>query len=176
MDLRRLRVGEWIAAIAGVVLIGSLFLPWYRIEGADGDVATLSAWGALGVLEVVLAALGVLALGVWLLTASRYAASSSIAAETLLMPVAIGVTIACLIRVLDVPTDLSFPISRLAFPAETSTALGGWLGLAGCVGVLAGLLLGMRDERLSKPGRPTDGTGVPAPPPEIETLPGPPRA
>ena len=30
----------------------------------------------------------------------------------------------------------------------------------------------MRDERLSEGGRPTDLTGVPAPPPEIETLPG----
>ena len=35
MDLRRLRAGEWIAGVSGVVLLVSLFLPWYRGRDAS---------------------------------------------------------------------------------------------------------------------------------------------
>ena len=49
--------------------------------------------------------------------------------------------------------------------------LGLWVGLAATLGIVAGGLIAMRDERLSRDGRHTDLTGVPvAAQPEIETL------
>jgi hypothetical protein len=50
-----------------------------------------------------------------------------------------------------------------------------WVALGASVGVAAGSLLAMRDERLTRGGRHTDLTGVPvAQPKEVETL-SPPR-
>ena len=43
MDLRRLRAGEILLAVSGLVLLVSLFLPWY---GTAGD-AELTGWEAL---------------------------------------------------------------------------------------------------------------------------------
>src|SRR5688572_20013404 len=47
MDLRRLRAGEWIAAVSGAAVLASLFLPWY-----DDGAADLSGWEALGAIDV----------------------------------------------------------------------------------------------------------------------------
>ena len=67
-----------------------------------------------------------------------------------------------LIRVLDLPGDAS------------AREWGLWLGLAGALGIVIGSLVAMRDERPSRPGRYTDLSGAPAPPPpEIETIPAP---
>jgi len=50
-----------------------------------------------------------------------------------------------------------------------------WLGLAGTVGIVAGAMRAMGDERLSPAGSHTDLTGRPASPPaELEPIP-PPR-
>ena len=46
-----------------------------------------------------------------------------------------------------------------------------WLALAAALGIVAGGLVGMRDERLSRPGELTDQAGSPvAAPPEIENI------
>ena len=50
MDLRRLRAGEWIAGVAGLVLLVALFLPWYGDEAGSR-----TGWQSLGALDVVLA-------------------------------------------------------------------------------------------------------------------------
>jgi hypothetical protein len=47
--VRKVRNGEWIAALGGVVLIASLFMPWY--DGVD-------AWQAFSVLHVILMVCG----------------------------------------------------------------------------------------------------------------------
>ena len=47
MDLRRLRVGEWLAAVSGLALLASLFLPWYGPGSVTG-------WEALSAIDVLL--------------------------------------------------------------------------------------------------------------------------
>lgn len=159
MDLRRLRAGEWIAGASGVLLFVSLFLPWYDAAGTD-----LSAFEAFAVFDVVLIALAALGLVLVAVTASQPSAAPGIALDALLTIIAAVIAILLLFRVLNLPADLE-GAERAAF---------GWVGLAAAWGVFAGALVAMRDERLSKPGRPTDSTGVPVDsPPEIETIPAP---
>lgn len=175
MDLRRLRVGEWIAALAGVVLVVALWLPWW--SGLD----QLDAWSVLSVLDVLLFALGLAAVGLLVVTAIARTPGPGLIADALVAPAAAILAVACLLRVLDMPGALQSP-EGMRLPAGVdllgaTTEYGGWVAFAACLAVVAGAVVAMRDERLSRPGRPTDQTGVPLGGPlEVETLPGPPPA
>ncbi len=163
MDLRRLRAGEWIAAVSGALLVVSLFLPWYTGAGIEA-----SAFEAYTVLDVLLLLVGLLGIGLLVVTAVQRTAAVGVACDTLLTIVAGLVVVLAAIRAANLPDDLA------AAGAGRGAFL--WIGLAAALGVLAGALIAMRDERLSKPGKPTDATGAPIDaPPEIETLPAPPR-
>src|SRR5712691_7237260 len=161
MDLRRLRVGEWVLALSGAALLVSLFLPWY--ERGDSSV---SGWEAFTVIDVLLAAVAAFALVAVVAAATEPTTAVAISFESLTVIFGLVASVLALVRVLDVP-DLGAP--------GYGTAAGAYLGLAGSVGLAAGALVAMRDERLSSPGKSTDMTGRPTPPPpEIEAIP-PPR-
>lgn len=163
MDLRRLRAGEWIAAVSGAVLVVSLFLPWY--SAGDSDV---TAFEAYTVVDVLLCCLGLLGIALLVVTAAQRTAAVGVASDALLTLVAAVVLALAAIRAANMPGDLE------AAAAERAAFL--WVGLAATLGVLVGSVLAMRDERLSRPGELTDATGHPVEsPPEIETLPAPPR-
>jgi uncharacterized membrane protein len=154
-----------IAGASGLVLAIALFLPWY-----ENGPATVSAWEVFTVVDVLLALSAVLGIGLLVLTAAQRSVSVTIAADALLTIVATLIALVALIRVLNLPGDVegASGAGRAAFA---------WIGLLAAIGVAGGALVAMRDERLSEPGRPTDGTGVPlAAPAEIEQLPAPPAS
>src|SRR5215207_11638714 len=158
MDLRRLRAGEWIAGISGLVLLVALFLPWY-----GDDVGSRTGWQSLGALDVVLGVVALAALAIPVVTAVQRAPAVPLAHESLTVLVGLLALVLVLIRVLNMPD----------WAAEREWGL--WLGLAGTLGIVVGGLTAMRDERLTRGERHTDLTGVPvAAQREIETLP-PPR-
>jgi hypothetical protein len=188
MNLRRLRVGEWILGVSGALLLVSLFLPWWGlegdwiglgpggpIEGADqgpGVVTTWTAWQVFSVADVFFALLGVSALVVWVLVARWSAPGLGLAGEALATPLAFAMAIVALVQVLGTPGSLEAPPTF-----DATVEYGGWLGLLSTFGVAVGLLVGMRDERLSRSGETTDQTGAPISKPiAVETLPGPPPA
>jgi hypothetical protein len=153
MDLRRLRAGEWIAGAAGLVLLVSLFLSWY--DGRTG-------WESLGILDVILALVALDALAIPVVTAAYRVPALPLAHQSLTALIAAVAVLLVLGRVLNIPDWASGREGGL------------WLGLVATLGVLAGSLIAMRDERRTPPGEHTDLTGVPvAGPPEIETLPAP---
>ena len=189
MRLERLRVGEWIVAISGAVLLVSLFLPWWGLEGTwidlgpggpvegldkgAGVVTTWSAWQVFSVADVLLFLLGLLALAVWAVVARAPAPGLGITVEALATLFAIVMTIVVLIQVLGTPGTLEVPPPI----PDPTLQYGAWLGLFATCGVLFGLLVAMRDERLSEPGELTDQTGLPVSAPvAVETLPAPPPA
>jgi len=191
MNLQRLRIGEWIFGASGVVLLVSLFLPWWGLKGnwidlgpggpVEGGIAdsavtvstTWTAWQVFSVADIFLALLALLAIVVWVVVARWSAPGLGLAGEALLTLLAIAMTIVVLVQILGTPSTLEVPPPI----PQASLEYGAWLGLASTFGILFGLLAAMRDERLSKPGEPTDSTGVriDAPPP-IEKLPGLPPA
>lgn len=162
MDLRRLRAGEWAAALCGLVLLASLWLPWYSESSATGS--PLSGWESLAALDVLLALIAATAVALLVVTAAQSVPAVPIAFSVFVTLAGMLGVVLVLIRLLSVPE-----------PAD-GRDWGLWLALASSVGIVASGLVAMRDERLSGPGRHTDLTGRPAPPPpEIETFP-PPRA
>lgn len=163
MDLRRLRAGEWLAAAAGAVLIVSLFGPWYEAGSLE-----VTAWEAFSIFDVLLFVSGAIGLGVLFITASQRTAAVGIATQALAFLITGPIAVAALLRVLNLPGDLD-----AAGAGRTAFA---WIGLLAAAGVAAASLVAMRDERLSKPGRPTDPTGVPVEAQaEVEVLPAPSR-
>jgi hypothetical protein len=158
MDLRRLRAGEWIAGVSGLVLLVSLFLPWYADDGGNR-----TGWQSLGALDVVLALVALAALAIPVVTAVQRVPAVPLAHQSLTTLVGFLAVLLVLIRVLNMPD----------WAGEREWGL--WVGLAGTLGIVVGGLTAMRDERLTREERHTDQTGVPvAAQREIETLP-PPR-
>jgi len=143
MDLRRLRVGEWVTTASGVALLISLFLPWYR---------DTSAFEALAVIDVLLAliALGAILLGV--VTALQQVPAVSIALGALVGLAGILAVLLVLLRVVDLPD------------AVAGREAGLWLALAAAAGIVGGAATAIRDE--SWPGAPkTEIEAIPAPRP-----------
>jgi hypothetical protein len=161
MDPRRLRVGEWITAGSGLCLLVSLFLPWYGM--GDGAPTDASGWESLAVLDIVLALIAAAAVALLVITAAQRLPAVPLAFNVFVVLGGLLAVLLVLIRVLDLPRDAATRESGL------------WLGVAGALGIAAGALVALRDERPSRPGRYTDLSGRPAPPPpEVEAIPAPP--
>jgi hypothetical protein len=158
MDLRRLRAGEWTAAASGAALLLALFLPWYSLDAG----ATASGWTALAVVDIALAIIAAAAVALVFVTAAQRVPAVPIALDALVALAGLIGVVLVLVRALDLPDG------------ATGREWAIWLALAGSLGIVAGGVLAMRDERLSPPGRHTDLTGRPAPPPaEVDTIPAP---
>ena len=157
MDLRRLRAGECIAAVAGVALLVSLFLPWYGAGAGDA-----SGWEALAVVDVALALVAASGVSLLVVTGSQRVPAVPVALASLVTLVGLIGLVLVLVRLANLPDGFD------------GREPGVWLGLVAAIGIVAGSAVAMRDERLSPPGRHTDLTGRPtSPPPEIEPLPAP---
>jgi len=155
MDLRRLRAGEWIAALAGAALLASLFMGWYEVSGS----ATETGWQAFAIVDLLLAAVALFAIALVPVTAAQRVPAIPLAQDAL---VAIAGKLAALLILI-----------RIAWtPGDTSgVEPGAWLGFVAAVAIVAGGWIAMRDERLSTPDRVTDLTGTPNPEaPAIESL------
>ena len=174
MDLRRLRAGEWLLAGSGVLLLASLFLPWYSMSEATAlspgggmlsvpiAAATRTGFEAFAVLDVVLALIAAGAVAVLPVTAAQRVPAVPLALQSLITVAGLVALVLVLVRVLNLPGD------------ATGREWALWMGLAGAAGVVVGGLVAMRDERPSPPGAHVDLTGRPvARPPEVETLPAP---
>jgi hypothetical protein len=132
MDLRRLRTGEWLAALSGVALLASLFQPWYEVGRAVS--ATATGWESLDVLDILLALVAASGVLLALVTANQRVPAVPVALSALVALVGGLGVILVLIRVLDLPNWAG------------GREWGLWLALAGAVGIVAGSLLAMREE------------------------------
>jgi drug/metabolite transporter (DMT)-like permease len=133
MDLRRLRIGEWLAGLAGLVLAASLFLHWYSGR---------SAWESLSIADVLLAVVAVLAMALPLAAAVQR--SPALATGTAPLVTILGMVglVVVAIRALTLP-DVG--------PGETERDVGLWIGLAACAAVIAGGWRSMADDRIPRP-------------------------
>jgi hypothetical protein len=158
MDLRRLRIGEWITAGSGICLLVSLFLPWYGSSSAPDT----SGWQSLALLDIVLALIAATAVALLVVTAAQRLPAVPLTLNTFVALAGLLAVVLVLVRLADLPGDAD------------AREWGLWIGLAGALGIAAGALVAMRDERPARPGRHTDLSGRPAPsPPELEAIPAP---
>jgi hypothetical protein len=132
--LSRLRPGDWLAAIGGVLLLVSLFLPWYSVAGTGRQ---LTGWQAFSVIDLLLALVGVIGVAVGVTTAVKRTPALPVAVAVIGVPFGALAVLLALVRVLDPPG-----------PNELlDLGVGSVLGLIGALGVAAGSWWSMADER-----------------------------
>jgi hypothetical protein len=145
MDLRRLRAGEWIIALSGVALLVSLFLPWY------GD--DLTAWEALAVNDVILAAIGLAAIAALIATAGQRVPAVPIALEAVVTVLGFVALVLVAVRAIWIPDGAD------------GREWGLWLALAGAAGIaVSGWIAAADDTMAGTPPQP-DPEPLPAPRP-----------
>jgi hypothetical protein len=134
VDLRRLRAGEWLAAIAAIMLIVSLFLPWYEIAGANAEV---NGFEAMTIIDLALTALAVLAISLAVAQATQDSPTLPVAAGVLTVTFGILGIVLVLFRLVDQPDD-----------DLTGLGIGAWLALAATVAITAGGWLSIANEHV----------------------------
>jgi len=137
MDTSRLTTGDMIAGVGGIVLLISLFLPWY---GASVDVGGFSAsesgtgWEALSFIDILLFLIALAAIAIVAARATGRLPDEIPAAVVLLGLGALAVLLV-LYRIIDIPVDGDIPdevdLSRkigvfVALIASAAVAYGGW--------------------------------------------------
>jgi hypothetical protein len=180
MDLSRLRGGEMIAAIGGILLLIALFFfDWYGIGASvstpigefsiRGDFGAWDRQGFFGTLaNLVILAAGIAAVGLALLTATSRTVALPVAAGALTAGLGIAAVVMVLARMLLQPLDNEF----------VDLKFGIWLALIGAAGVAIGGWQSMQEEgatfeRVSD--RPPPAGGIVTPPPSPPSEPtGPP--
>ncbi len=132
--MRRVRTGEIVAGVAGVVLLLSLFLEWYTVRGrAEG----LTAWSAFSFVDLLVCLVALLGIAL---------AVSQVVGRGPALPVAIGVITTTL--ALAATLLVLYRIVNQPGPNDAiGVGAGAWVGLAACLGVFLGAWLSLSDER-----------------------------
>ena len=147
MDLRRVRTWEWLTGLAGVVLLVSLFLPWY---GA-GD-ATATGWESFAITDFLLALLALMAIALPVITAFQRTAAVPQAWTALIMLVVVPAIVAVAFRLINLPGE------------GLERELGAWLGALATLAVFACNYRSMADSSFPRAMRPRlDVATIPAP-------------
>lgn len=149
MDMTRLRLGELIAGIAGVILLISMFLGWYSVGGDfgggpagafaeklidQGEIDTsLTAWQAFSWLDLVLFVTGVVAIATAILQMTQRTVAVPVAASVVTTAFGLLATVWILYRIVNQPgpnevLDVSFG-AYLGLLAGGAIALGGYLSM-----------------------------------------------
>jgi hypothetical protein len=122
--VKRLRLGEWLAAIAGVGLIASLGLDWYGARGRQTGISGFAAFDVIDLLLVLVAASGI---GLAILQATQ---------DRPALPVPAGIlgTLLVLYRIVNEPGPDQFLEVRagayLGLLAAAALTVGAWRSLA----------------------------------------------
>lgn len=162
MDPRRLRIGEWLLGLGGVVLLASTFLDWYDVDSRQsvqdsGSAAvltargSLSAWEAFSVVDLLIVLLAALAIGSAVMAAVHATPAASLALASLAALVGLVVLIALAFRALSPP---AFSVEGTEIPGDDiSLASGLWIGLAACALTVGAAFASMRSERFPRAAR-----------------------
>jgi hypothetical protein len=161
----RLRPADLVAGAGGLVLLVSLFLPWYGVSiqtprrPGSGPIAAYvigrphaTAWQAFSVTDVLLALAALLAIGLVVVTATSTGPAKPVAFTVMSGVASLLAVLLIAYRLLNQPG-----------PNDLVEVRGGaWLGFAAALVMFVGSWAAMRDERT--PG---------AAPPEIPRRPAP---
>jgi len=137
MDLRRVRTWDSLTGLAGLVLLVSLFLPWYS---AGGQNAT--GWESFTVIDVILALAALAGIALLVVTATQRTAAIPQAVASSIPSILLVAAVLAIIRLLNLPGD-----------ADTREA-GVWIGTVAALALFAFDVKAMRDKTFPAAMRP----------------------
>ena len=157
MDFVRLTRGEKVAAVSGLVLFVVMFLPWFaekaRVEAPgiptyDATQVTHNAWQSLGLIDVLLLLVLLLALGVALAHAAGVGPDDPVVPPALFVTAAgLFAVLLILYRLIDPPgPTLELSIGQ----ASVGRQIGILLGLVAATGISYGGYLTLTEGDRSK--------------------------
>lgn len=135
MDLSRLTQGEKIAAVAGLVLLAAMFLPWFGSE---------NAWRWFSWIDLILALTAATAI-VWAL--------SSAVSTPLPLPVATALLLLAVLSLMLILYRLASPPGPSSFD-KNSRDVGIYVAFFACAALVYGGYLGMHERDEGGRGRP----------------------
>ena len=144
MTLTKIRIGDVLAGVGGLVLLGVMFGPWYHfLEGVytgtrdilPGD-ETQSAWEALTVLRFLLAITALLGIAQLATTAFERTTAWPVASAVFAASIGSLTAVWLIIRLFDPPGP--------NYAADLKW--GAWVGLLSVLAVTGGAWWSMRDE------------------------------
>jgi hypothetical protein len=138
--MRRLRIGEWVAAGGGVALLVTMFLDWYAVvvsvEPGFELSAGFDAWESFDVIDLVLALVAALAIALAVLQVTQRSPALPVGAGVFTAVAGAIAVVLVAYRIVNQPGDNEFVEVRI----------GAWLGLAATLAIAAGGWASLRDE------------------------------
>lgn len=192
MDLKRLKRGELLALVGGIVLFIGMFLDWYSVGGGGGTVkgpfgeiqvpgfeASATGWDESFIWVLLLVVVAVLAVGLGVLTAASRTVALPVAASALTAGGGIVGVVVVVINMLTGHKGLDLDIGIFVALAGTIViALGGWMSMQeeGTSFREAGQQAQQAAGQFTQPGQqpPPPGAQPPPPPPPPPAQPPPP--
>jgi hypothetical protein len=123
--------GELVGAISGLGLLVASFLPWYSAGGED-----VTAWQAFSVVDLLMAAASIAALGLAVVAIARLSVSYPAAGSAISTGFGALALILIAYRLINPPGS-----------GDTEREIGAWLGLLAAGGITLGGYLGMQEPR-----------------------------
>jgi hypothetical protein len=143
LEFSRLRRGELIAGVSGIVLLASvLLLPWYGTSGtaALGGSSSVSGWSSLSILR-------------WLILLDSLTALGLALSQAALRAPAVPVTLSVLATALGVPTAIAViyrVLINLPGPDNLiGQRFGAFFGLLAAVALVYGAFTSLRQEGIA---------------------------
>jgi cation transport ATPase len=146
-DFSRLRRGERIAAIGGVLLFILMFFDWYDVSAKLGipgfsDSVGVSAWDAFDFIDLFLLLTVIVAIGLAVLTAMQQAPALPVTASVITTVVAGIGTLLILFRIVDTPDGGAPSVAGI----DVSPTFWMFVALVVTAGITYGGYLSMREE------------------------------
>lgn len=143
-DYRRIRFGEMIAAVSGVLLFLFMFLDWYGVKvggpfGSGISAGGGNAWSAFGLIKIILLIVAIAAVVPAVLSATQRTVALPVAASAIVTVLGLLAVLLILFRMVSKPgPDVS--------GIDITLKLGIFLGLLSALGIAFGGYQSMRSE------------------------------
>jgi hypothetical protein len=157
-DTTRIRFGDMIAAGAGLLLLISLFLKWYKVsaEGLVDVSASVSGWEALGFIDILLFLIAIIAIAVAVARAANVMPSLPVSTGLLILGLGVIALLLVLFRLLSIPDEGAGDLPGV----DVGRSFGIFVALIAAIGVTVGGWLGWNEEGRPSPGAAGTGAGA----------------
>jgi hypothetical protein len=145
MDLQRVGKWQWLTGLAGLVLLISLWLPWFGALGL-----TANAWETLSFIDLICALTGLGAIALIVVTATQSAAALPKRFAAIVMWLAIVAALLVLYRLLKPPEA---DVTLTGGGSDVVRKVGVWIGLLAAIATAVFARFSARDARFPGPLR-----------------------